>query len=255
MDIANVTALSQQEVPDYFAGPAVAKTVTQESRVVFGPEQAEWKEAILAELESFAKLGYMRLSRWEIRGKRKSLAVWCFRGDLTRCTPDEMTSSKTPSYPMLRMLLSLASYKGWPIETWDVSDGVSVCKAVWRSGHRLGWSIYLYETAKGDREARVTPGRDHLEVEEGIVWAADISVGMGGRARQFVGGTAVGDRRILVWSYSGKGNPCLWAVVQLPAEKGPTSKAGRQGVKSRRLAQLEYRQKAKINRWNCLEVW
>ena len=47
MDIAYVTALSQQEVPDCFAGPAMAKTVTQESRVVFGPEQAEWKEAIL----------------------------------------------------------------------------------------------------------------------------------------------------------------------------------------------------------------
>ena len=57
VDVAYVTALSQQEVPDYFAGPAMAKTVTQESRVVFGPEQAEWKEAILAELESFAKTG------------------------------------------------------------------------------------------------------------------------------------------------------------------------------------------------------
>ena len=35
VDIAYVTALSQQEVPDYFAGPAMAKTLTQESRVVF----------------------------------------------------------------------------------------------------------------------------------------------------------------------------------------------------------------------------
>ena len=63
VDIAYVTTLSQQEVPDYFAGPAMAKTVTQESRVVFGPEQAEWKEAILAELESFAQnWASMRLS-------------------------------------------------------------------------------------------------------------------------------------------------------------------------------------------------
>ena len=30
----------------------MAKTLTQETRFVFGPEQAEWKEAILAELES-----------------------------------------------------------------------------------------------------------------------------------------------------------------------------------------------------------
>ena len=40
VDVAYVTALSQQEVPDYFAGPAMAKTVTQETRVLFGPEQA-----------------------------------------------------------------------------------------------------------------------------------------------------------------------------------------------------------------------
>ena len=48
VDVAYVTTFSQQEVPDHFAGPAMAKTVTQESRVVFGPEQAEWKEAIKA---------------------------------------------------------------------------------------------------------------------------------------------------------------------------------------------------------------
>ena len=29
-----------------------------------------------------------------------------------------------------------------------------------------------------------------------------------------------------------KGNPCLWAVVRHQAEKGPVSKAGRQGLKS-----------------------
>ena len=69
LDVAYVTALSQQEVPDYFADPAMAKTVTQESRVVFGPEQAEWKEAILAELESFAKLGvYEVVKLKDVRG-------------------------------------------------------------------------------------------------------------------------------------------------------------------------------------------
>ena len=69
VDVAYITALSQQEVPDYFAGPAMAKTVTQETRVLFGPEQAEWKEAIRAELESFAKLGvYEVVTLREIRG-------------------------------------------------------------------------------------------------------------------------------------------------------------------------------------------
>ena len=117
VDIAYVTALSQQEVPDYFAGPAMAKTVTQESRVVFGPEQAEWKEAILAELESFAKLGvYEVVTLKEIRGaeilpgrlvlvvkpnpegakgKKKARIVVC--GNFQTVHPAEMTSSKTPS--------------------------------------------------------------------------------------------------------------------------------------------------------------
>ena len=69
VDVACMTALSQQEAPDYFAGPAMAKTVTQESRVVFGPEQEEWKEAILAELESLEKLGvYETVRLADIRG-------------------------------------------------------------------------------------------------------------------------------------------------------------------------------------------
>ena len=40
------SSVSHQEVPDYFAGPAMAKTSTQETRAVFGPEQEEWKAAI-----------------------------------------------------------------------------------------------------------------------------------------------------------------------------------------------------------------
>ena len=47
---------------------------------------------------------------------------------------DKMTSSETPSRPMLRML-SLASHQGWPIETWDVS------------------TAFLYARLYGDRDA------------------------------------------------------------------------------------------------------
>ena len=65
LEVDYVEALSNQEVPDYFAGPTMAKTVTQETRVVFGQEQEEWKAAILAELQSFAKLGvYERFPEW-----------------------------------------------------------------------------------------------------------------------------------------------------------------------------------------------
>ena len=71
------------------------------------------------------------------------------------------------------------------------------------------------------------PGRDHLEVEEGIVWAANLSVGMGGRAGQFVGGTAVGDRRILVWSYSSKGE-------SVSVGSGPTFSRERTHIEGRK---------------------
>ena len=57
VDVAYVTALSQQEVPDYFAGPAMAKTVTQETRVVFGPEQEEWKASHLGRARILCKAG------------------------------------------------------------------------------------------------------------------------------------------------------------------------------------------------------
>ena len=51
----------------------------------------------------------------------------------SRIFPNEAIP-KTPSYPMLRMLLSLASYKGWPSETWDVS------------------TAFLYARLYGDRD-------------------------------------------------------------------------------------------------------
>ena len=78
MEVDYVEALSNQEVPDYFAGPAMAKTITQETQVVFGPEQEEWKAAILAELQSFAKLGvYEVVSRAEVRGQEDSSRKTC----------------------------------------------------------------------------------------------------------------------------------------------------------------------------------
>ena len=58
LEVDYVEALSHQEVPDYFAGPAMPKTITQETQVVFGPEQEEWKAAILAELQS-PSLGWL----------------------------------------------------------------------------------------------------------------------------------------------------------------------------------------------------
>ena len=230
VDVAYVTALSQQEVPDYFAGPAMAKTVTQESRVVFGPEQAEWKEAILAELESFAKLGvYEVVTLKEIRGaeilpgrlvlvakpnpegakgKKKARIVVC--GNFQTVHPDEMTSSKTPSYPMLRMLLSLASYKGWPIESWDVS--MRPLKVIEKLGLLPEGTIWKLKKALYG--LRTSPLAWEVERDNSLAelqWEIDGS---------WYGLTPA------------KGNPCLWAVVQLQAEKGPASQATRHGGKS-----------------------
>ena len=49
----------------------MAKTITQETMVLFGHEQEEWKAAILAELESFANLGvYEPVRLVDVRGAK-----------------------------------------------------------------------------------------------------------------------------------------------------------------------------------------
>ena len=51
--------------------------------------------------------------------RKKARIVIC--ANFQEVRPDEFTASKTPSYPALRMALSVASHMGWPIECWDVS--------------------------------------------------------------------------------------------------------------------------------------
>ena len=51
--------------------------------------------------------------------RKKARIVIC--GNFQEVHPDEFTASKTPSYPALRMALSVASHMGWRIECWDVS--------------------------------------------------------------------------------------------------------------------------------------
>ena len=62
------------------------------------------------------------LSQNQIHGgpaRKKARIVIC--GNFQDVHPDEFTASRTPSYPSLRMALSVASHMGWPIECWDVS--------------------------------------------------------------------------------------------------------------------------------------
>ena len=63
VDVAYVTALSQQEVPDYFAGPAMAKTATQESSVVFGRNRQSGRKRSWQNWNLLLNWGYMRSSR------------------------------------------------------------------------------------------------------------------------------------------------------------------------------------------------
>ena len=109
------------------------------------------------------------------KGKKNARIVVC--GNFQTVHPDEMTSSKTPSYPVLRMLLSLASYRGWRIETWDVSTAFLYARLYGdRETDLDGQYIYMRE---GDREVRAPPGRDHMEAEKGALWFADVTVSLG----------------------------------------------------------------------------
>ena len=239
LEVDYVDALSKQDVPDYFAGPSMAKTVTQETRVVFGPEKEEWKAAILAELQSFAKLDvYEAVSRVDVghqeilpgrlvlvvkpnpegvKGKKKARIVVC--GNFQTIHQDEMTSSKTPSYPMLRMLLSLASYQGWPIETWDVS------------------TAFLYARLYGDRDTDLDGQYIYMRppkvieklglLPEGTIWK--LKKALYGLRTSPLAWEVERDNTLaqLQWEVEerwyglvpAKGNPCLWAIVELDAEK------------------------------------
>ena len=238
LEVDYVDALSKQEVPDYFAGPTMAKTLTQETRVVFGPEKEEWKAAILAELQSFAKLDvYEAVSRVDVghqeilpcrlvlvvkpnpegvKGKKKARIVVC--GNFQTIHQDEMTSSKTPSYPMLRMLLSLASYQGWPIETWDVS------------------TAFLYARLYGDRDTDLDGQYIYMRppkvieklglLPEGTIWK--LKKALYGLRTSPLAWEVERDNTLaqLQWEVEerwyglvpAKGNPCLWAIVELDAE-------------------------------------
>ena len=138
LELHVVDALGQQEVPDYFQQPA--KAITEDVSVMKGPDAQEWIAAVLEEIESFKRLGVYEevpkgqatspplparlilVTKPNIHGgpaRKKARIVIC--GNFQDVHPDEFTASKTPSYPALRMALSVASHIGWPVECWDVS--------------------------------------------------------------------------------------------------------------------------------------
>ena len=170
LELHVVDALGQQEVPDYFQQPA--KAITEEVSVMKGPHAQEWIAAVLEEIESFKRLGvYEEVPRSEatspplparlilvtkpnIHGgpaRKKARIVIC--GNFQDVHPDEFTASKTPSYPALRMALSVASHMGWPVECWDVS------------------TAFLYARLFGDRDTDLFATTEDISGDtEGVVW-------------------------------------------------------------------------------------
>ena len=91
-----------------------------------------------------------------------SVSHWIFWHGFQEVHPDEFTASKTPSYPSLRMALSVASHMGWPIERWDVSTAFLYARLF---GDR--------DTDLGGNEIFMRPPKilvDTEVVETGVVW-------------------------------------------------------------------------------------
>ena len=85
-----------------------------------------------------------------------------FGGNFQAVHPDEFTASKTPSYPSLRMALSVTSHMGWPIECWDVSTAFLYARLF---GDR--------DTDLGGNEIFMRPPKILIDIEvvaEGVVW-------------------------------------------------------------------------------------
>ena len=146
-----------------------------------GLQAQEWIQAVCEEIESFKRLGVYEevpkksatstplparlilVIKPNVHGgpaRKKARIVIC--GNFQEVHPDEFTASKTPSYPALRMALSVASHMGWPIESWDVSTAFLYARLF---GDR--------DTDLGGNEIFMRPPKvlvDTKVVEDGVVW-------------------------------------------------------------------------------------
>ena len=146
--------LNDQEVPEFFrTTEAMNQTVEvlEDEEVLqtttctpkdIDKDPEGWKVAFQAELDSFDRLDVMdpvslnTLNTASIdilpckvvmvkkplgdgTHKKKGRVVVC--GNFQQVQPGEETCANTPSFPMLRTLISLASLYEWAVESWDVS--------------------------------------------------------------------------------------------------------------------------------------
>ena len=225
LELHVIDALGQQEVPDYFQQPA--KAITEDVSVMRGPHAQEWIAAVLEEIESFKRLGVYEevpkedatshplparlilVTKPNIHGgpaRKKARIVIC--GNFQDVHPDEFTASKTPSYPALRMALSVASHMGWPVEFWDVS------------------TAFLYARLFGDRDTDLGGNEIYMRppkilVETKVVaWETERDTTL--KNLQWVHEDV--SYRLLPC----QGSPCLWTVVPLRPGEDPSVKSSKE---------------------------
>ena len=201
LELHVIDALGQQEVPDYFQQPA--KAIIEDVSVMRGPYALEWIAAVREEIESFKRLGVyeevpkgsatstplparlMLVTKPNVHGgpaRKKARIVIC--GNFQEVHPDEFTASKTPSYPALRMALSVASHMGWFIECWDVSTAFLYARLFGDRGTDLGGNEIFMRPPKILIETKVVEeGVVGMEDQEGPIRPTYITHCMGNRAR------------------------------------------------------------------------
>ena len=150
--VINQTKLLEQEVPSFFQDEVamrevylpeeeVLQTTTCSTRDIYEDIEG-WRMAFTKELDSFDRLN-VKTDVWGntldkakveiLPGKvvmvkkpigdgthlKKGRVVVC--GNFQQVQPGEETCANTPSFPMLRTLISLASLQNWAVASWDVS--------------------------------------------------------------------------------------------------------------------------------------
>ena len=212
-----------------------------------GPQAQGWIQAICEEIESFKRLGVYEevlrkdatstplparlilVTKPNVHGgpaRKKARIVIC--GNFQEVHPDEFTASKTPSYPSLRMALSVASHMGWPIECWDVSTAFLYARLF---GDR--------DTDLGGNETYMRPPKILIEtkvVEDGVVWK--IKKALYGLRTSPIAWETERDNtlRSLKWTHEEieyrllpcQGSPCLWTVVPIRPGEDPSVKTSKE---------------------------
>ena len=146
--------LNEQEVPEFFrTSDAMKQTVeiVEDEEVLqtttctpkdIDKDPEGWKVAFREELDSFDRLDVMdavplstldastmdilpckvvmvKKPKGDGTHRKKGRVVVC--GNFQQVQPGEETCANTPSFPMLRTLISLAALYRWAVESWDVS--------------------------------------------------------------------------------------------------------------------------------------